>query len=253
MPHSSYSRSFDSLTFDGFRELASADGLSRHERVGFPDSYRDGYETAIYRDIRAKLSNLSRSRQTVFDIGCGCSDLPMLLAETSRQRKHELVLCDSAEMLGHVADEPFIRKEPGVFPRELSDLIAEFAGRVDAILVYSVIQYVFVEASIFDFLDACCSLLASGGQLLIGDIPNVSKRKRFFASEAGVRFHQEFTGSEDSPVLEFNAVERSKIDDAVVLSLIGRARAAGFDAYVMAQSSELPMANRREDLLIVRP
>ena len=117
---------FDSLTFDGFRELATADGLSRHERVGFPDMYRDGYEAAIYRDIRGKLSNLSRSRQTVFDIGCGCSDLPMLLAETSRQRGHELVLCDSAEMLGHVADEPFIRKEPGLFPRESSDLIAEF-------------------------------------------------------------------------------------------------------------------------------
>ncbi len=253
MPQFSHSRSFDSLTFDGFRKLATADGLSRHERVGFPDSYRDGYETAIYRDIRGKLSNLSRSRQTVVDIGCGCSDLPTLLAETSRQRGHELVLCDSAEMLGHVVDEPFIRKESGLFPRESNDLLAEFAGRVDAILVYSVIQYVFVEASIFDFLDACCSLLAPGGQLLIGDIPNVSKRKRFFASETGIRFHQEFTGSDELPSVRFNELKRSKMDDAVVLSMIARARAAGFDAYVLPQSPELPMANRREDVLILRP
>src|SRR5256885_8167314 len=29
---------------------------------------------------------------------------------------------------------------------------------------------------------------------LIGDIPNVSQRKRFFSSPAGIKFHQEFTG-----------------------------------------------------------
>jgi hypothetical protein len=35
--------------------------------------------------------------------------------------------------------------------------------------------------------------------------------------------------------------------------MLGRARAAGFDAYVLAQPEALPMANRREDLLIRRP
>ena len=245
--------SFDTLTFAGFRELATADGLSRHERIGFPDSYRDGYEAAIYRDIRSKLTNLSRRRQTVFDIGCGCSDLPMLLAETSRQREHGLTLCDSVEMLDLLPDEEFVRKEAGLFPRDSQELLAEFAGRVDVILVYSVIQYVFVESSIFGFLDACCRLLAPGGQLLIGDIPNVSKRKRFFASAAGVHFHQEFTGSVDVPDIQFNQLEDSKIDDAAALSLLCRARAAGFDAYLLPQAAELPMANRREDLLIVRP
>src|SRR3954466_14260925 len=91
---------FGDLTFDGFRELATADGLSRFERIGFPDSYRDGYEAAIFRDVRSKLTTLDRRGQTVFDIGCGCSDLPRLLAETCRAQRHALVLCDSAEMLG---------------------------------------------------------------------------------------------------------------------------------------------------------
>ena len=35
--------------------------------------------------------------------------------------------------------------------------------------------------------------------MLIGDIPNMSKRKRFFASEEGVRFHQEFMKNKRSP------------------------------------------------------
>ena len=105
----------------------------------------------------------------------------------------------------------------------------------------------------YDFVDACLSLLAPGGQLLIGDIPNVSKRKRFFASAAGVRCHQQYTGTDEVPAVMFNTLERSKIDDAVVLAILGRARAAGFDAYVLPQAAELPMANRREDVLIVRP
>jgi hypothetical protein len=244
---------FRDLTFDGFRELATAGGLSRFERIGFPDSYRDGYEVAIFRDVRSKLTNLGRRGQTVFDIGCGCSDLPLLLADTCGRQGHSLVLCDSAEMLGHLPDGAFMRKAVGRFPNDHTDLLTEYAGRVDAILVYSVLQYVFVEGSVFDFVDACLSLLAPGGQLLLGDIPNQSKRKRFFASPAGVRHHQAFTGTDEVPAVAFNALERSKMDDAVVLAVLSRARAAGFDAYVVPQAAELPMANRREDVLIVRP
>jgi hypothetical protein len=244
---------FRDLTFDGFRDLATADGLSRFERIGFPDSYRDGYEAAIFRDVRSKLTNLGGRGRTVFDIGCGCSDLPLLLVDTCRRQGHELVLCDSPEMLAHLPDAPSIRKAAGRFPVDAADLVAEFVGRVDAILVYSVLQYVFVEGSVFDFVDACLSLLAPGGQLLIGDVPNQSKRKRFFASAAGVRHHRAFTGTEDAPAAAFNVLERSKIDDAVVFAVLGRARAAGFDAYVLPQAPELPMANRREDVLIVRP
>jgi 2-polyprenyl-3-methyl-5-hydroxy-6-metoxy-1,4-benzoquinol methylase len=244
---------FTDLTFDEFRELATADGLSRFERIGFPDNYRDGYEAAIFRDVRSKLTNLDRSGQSIVDIGCGCSDLPLLLVEACRRQEHSLVLCDSAEMLTHLPDEPFVRKTAGRYPTDALSLVDEFAGRVDAIVVYSVLQYVFVEGSVFDFVDACLSLLAPGGQLLIGDIPNVSKRKRFFASEAGVRYHQAFVGTTEVPTVAFNALERSKIDDAVVMSLLGRARTAGFDAYLVPQAADLPMANRREDVLIVRP
>lgn len=244
---------FRDLTFDGFRDLATAAGLSRFERIGFPDNYRDGYEAAIFRDICSKLTNLGGRGRMVFDIGCGCSDLPVLLADTCHRRSHQLVLCDSAEMLSHLPDEPFVHKAAGRFPADAEGLVAAYAGRVDAILIYSVLQYVFVEGAVFDFVDACLSLLTPGGQLLIGDVPNVSKRKRFFASAAGIRHHRAFTGTDETPVGAFNTVERSKIDDAVVLAILGRARAAGFDAYVVPQSPELPMANRREDLLIVRP
>jgi hypothetical protein len=116
-----------------------------------------------------------------------------------------------------------------------------------------VLHYILVDAAFFRFLDVSLSLLGAGGQFLIGDIPNISKRKRFLASETGVHFHQEFMKTADLPIVEFNQIEHDQIDDAVVMSLIQRARGQGFDAYVIPQDPNLPMANRREDILITRP
>jgi hypothetical protein len=244
---------FKALTFEGFRDLARAEGLSRYQQIGFPDAYRRGHEEAIFGDVTAKLTTLHGRGKVVLDIGPGCSDLPRLLIDLCRRHGHTLLLCDSAEMLAHLPDAPGIVKIPGRYPAETEGPLAAYAGRVDALLCYSVLHYVFVEQPLFDFLDRSLGLLAQGGQMLLGDIPNVSKRRRFFRSAAGVRCHREYTGRDELPAVEFNVPEPGKIDDAVVLGVLARCRAAGFDAYVVPQSPELPMANRREDILIHRP
>jgi 2-polyprenyl-3-methyl-5-hydroxy-6-metoxy-1,4-benzoquinol methylase len=243
----------DELSYDGFRELARDGSLSPHEKVGFPDSYRAGREEAILRDIRSKLTNLDSPGRRFLDIGPGCAGLPRLLLGLGREKGHEMVLADSPEMLALLPDEPFAARWPGRFPEDHGPRLAENRGRFDAILAYSVIQYVFREANLFAFFDACLELLAEGGQLLIGDIPNRSMRRRFFASEAGVRFHQAFTGTAERPAVIHNVPEPGQIDDSVVVGLLLRARAAGYDAFLMPQAPDLPMANRREDLFVRRP
>lgn len=244
---------FKDLTFDGFRELARTDGLSCYQQIGFPDSYRRGHEAAIFRDICTKLPHLADTGKIVLDIGPGCSELPRMLIDLCARQTHTLILCDSVEMLGHLPDAPGVRKVAGRYPIDCAPLLAELAGRVDVALCYSVLHYVFAEQPLFDFIDRTLALLAPGGQLLLGDIPNVSKRKRFFRSEAGGRCHREFTGTDELPQVEFNALEPGKIDDGVLLGVLARCRAAGFDAYLVPQAADLPMANRREDLLIHRP
>jgi len=244
---------FRDLTFEGFRELAQDASLSPYEKIGFPNSYREGKEGAIFHDIRSKLGNLSRRRQTVVDIGPGCSNLPRMLIGSCREMEHEIVLVDSPEMLALLPDEPFVRKVAGRFPAGCASLLGDLAGRVDVLLSYSVLHYVFPQGSVFQFLDAALSLLAPGGEMLIGDIPNISKRKRFFSSAAGIQYHQQFTGQQEAPAVSFNQAEPGQIDDAVMASIVLRSRASGFDAYWMPQSGELPMANRREDILIRRP
>lgn len=243
---------FSKIGFEDFRHLARAPNLSKYERIGFPDKYRDGFEAAIYSDICTKLTNLSSENQIVLDIGPGCSDLPLMLVENCRQRKHELHLIDSEEMLRHLPDNEFTAKYFALFPN-CPEFITLQQGRIDVIVCYSVLHYIFLDVAFFRFLDASLALLAPGGQFLIGDIPNISKRKRFFASETGTKFHQKFMQTTDKPEVCFNQLEPDQIDDAVVMSLLQRARAQGFDAYVLPQSSDLPMANRREDILIMRP
>jgi cyclopropane fatty-acyl-phospholipid synthase-like methyltransferase len=244
---------FAELTFDDFRRLATDETLSPYEKIGFPDSYREGHEPAIFADIEAKLPALGRAeRQVVLDIGPGCSELPAMLRRRCEQRGHTLLLVDSEEMLAHHADGPRVRKFTGAFP-ECAGLADEFEGRVDAILAYSVLHYVFPHASVHAFLDEAMRLLAHGGHMLIGDIPNVSKRRRFFSSPAGREYHRRFTGSDEPPEVSFNAVEPDLIDDSVLMGLVARARASGCDAYLVPQAESLPMSNRREDLLVHRP
>jgi hypothetical protein len=60
-------------------------------------------------------------------------------------------------------------------------------------------------------------------------------------------------GISEKPVVEYNRVEAGKIDDAVIAGLMARAQLAGCDAYLLPQNASLPMHNRRDDLLIVKP
>jgi hypothetical protein len=240
------------LDYSAFARLAGDDRLSKYEKIGFPDSYRAGYEAAIFADLQAKLPRLAERELRVLDIGPGCSDLPHMLIELCRAQGHRLYLIDSEPMLGQLPDADFIVKRPGLFPRD-RNAVSDLLGQVNVMICYSVLHYVFVDANPFDFVDLSIELLAPGGEFLIGDIPNVSKRRRFFASEAGVAFHRAFTQTDTLPDVEFNAPAPGMIDDAVILSLLSRARAAGVDAYVVPQPPSLPMSNRREDILVRKP
>ncbi|MDP3010616.1 MAG: class I SAM-dependent methyltransferase [Methylococcales bacterium] len=243
---------FANIGFEDFRQLATDETLSKYERIGFPDAYRKDFEATIFSDILQKLTNLQGNKRSVVDIGPGCSDLPIMLIDLCRTHNHKLTLIDNKEMLDLLPSEPFIEKVAALYPN-CPEFIAQHQGTMDVILCYSVLHYILIDTAFFRFLDISLSLLAPGGQMLIGDIPNISKRKRFFASDTGIHFHQAFMKTTELPNVAFNRIEHDQIDDAVVFALLQRARTQGFDAYVIPQNPTLPMANRREDILITRP
>jgi len=156
-------------------------------------------------------------------------------------------------MLAQLPEEAHIQKWPGRYPGDVDELFAQLSGKVDSVIAYSVIQYVFTEGNLWDFLDRTLSLLADGGEILFGDIPNTTMRKRFFSSAAGVQCHREYTGCDELPEVRFNLLEPGQMDDSVVLAILARARAQGYHAWLVPQADDLPMANRREDILIRKP
>jgi hypothetical protein len=112
-----------------------------------------------------------------------------------------------------------------------------------------VLFYVFANDNMFDFIHQALEILKPGGCLLLGDIPNISKRDRFISSEEGKKFMKKAKHLKGSTAHENRA---QKMDDSIVMSILSRYRMNGYETYLLPQNSDLPMANRREDILIVK-
>lgn len=240
------------LTYEDFRANASNQNLSATEKIGFHDRYRAGKDGAIFADLSAKLPALTQKGTRILDIGCGCAGLAHTLIENASPLGQRLTLIDSPEMLAHLPTVAAGEKLPGMYPRDFARFNEERAGTFDVVLVYSVFQYVVQETAAAAFLDGALRLLAPGGRLLLGDLPNVSKRNRFFSSEAGIAFHQRENATTEKPKVSHLAPLAGEIDDTLLFFLMMRARVQGFESYLLEQAPGLPMANRREDLLFVR-
>jgi cyclopropane fatty-acyl-phospholipid synthase-like methyltransferase len=239
------------LSFHDYQKLAQDESLKTCEKVGFPAAYREGFEHLIFTDIKTKLNSLNMAHGKILDIGAGCSKLSDLIIENAEKLNQELILCDSEEMLKLLADKIFIKKLSGQFPSNIKDF-EPYKNKIDGILIYSVINIVMIENNIFNFIDSALDLLKSGGELLIGDIANISKRERFFSSEKGIKYHQEFTKSDSLPELKGLSLQKNTIDDSIVFGILQRYRNFGCETYLLPQNPKLIMYNRREDILIVK-
>jgi 2-polyprenyl-3-methyl-5-hydroxy-6-metoxy-1,4-benzoquinol methylase len=239
------------ITFNEFKQRASNPILSKYEKIGFPDDYRKNSEMNIFHDLSQKLE-LGRKNITIADIGCGCSDLAHLLIKNSENLSQQLLMIDSQEMLDHLPNQKFVNKINGKFP-DCYNEVKKISETIDVIIVYSVMQHIILDSNPFNFIDKALELLKPQGMLLLGDLPNNSKRNRFFMSEKGIETHKNFCRDnlKPLPIVNFPHTYET-IDDGMILGILMRYRGLGFETYLLPQPESLPMSNRREDILIVK-
>ncbi|MEW6772648.1 MAG: class I SAM-dependent methyltransferase [Bacteroidota bacterium] len=236
------------LTFEDFQYLAQKKNLSLPEKIGFPTSYREGYYDVILKDILSKLPLDKFEKKVVLDIGCGCDVLTHQLIALCKKQKHTLLLNDSQEMLDNLPKDNYPKYIAGKFPLE-HPILKRYKGKVDFILCYSVLFYVFANDNIYQFIHEAIDLLKPGGKMLVGDIPNFDKRNRFLQSAEGKAFLKNQKNIKGSTAHE-NL--NQKMDDSIIFSIMMRLRKFGCETYLLPQNPDLPMSNRREDILIVK-
>ncbi len=219
------------VTYEGFRQLARNPRLTAEEKIAFPVTYRRGHEDNIFEDIRRKLYRLEERDQTVVDIGCGVGGLTDRVVALCANQGHRSGACYFPVDVGACAQRRAGDEGPRTYPRMPPRSGAQQTAGRYVVLCYSVLHYVFLDTNLFRFVDSLMGLLRPGGLALLGDIPNVSKRKRFFSSENGIAFHKAFQATYEAPVVHHLAVEPDTIDDAVLAGLVARVQNAGCHGY----------------------
>ena len=206
-------------------------------------------EALIPADIAPKLALAPHHR--LLEIGCGPGRLIAALAPmvaTAVGLDHGDVIATAGPMPANV------ELIAGGFPE------TDVGDGWDRILVYSVLHCLPDPHAAFRFAEAAARLLAPGGRLLIGDLPNRDRAARFRDSDAGRAFEADWAARRAAAGPEPEAVavlaQASQVGgfgDADIARRLTDLRAAGFDAFLLPQAPDLPFGRTREDLLVVRP
>lgn len=248
---------YQKKSVEHYQKVAQATGSTTESAGRY--SHDSGKEQAIWHDIKSKV-DFARAR-TFLDIGCGYGPMTHMALRDGLQQNSSCHFFDIPEVIENLKTQspasPLLHFHGGVFPTDASPL-AGLRGRCDLILAYSVIHY---TSEPMAFVTAAVELLAVGGRLLIGDLPNIHKKGRFLASDRGRAFEASYrkVPLEQVPVYadQFDYINRGlnqnpAISDDFVAEVFTQFRRRGFDVYLLPQHEGMPFGFTREDILIVR-
>ena len=202
-------------------------------------------------DVIAKLN--VRPEHRLLEIGFGTGLLLLPLAEIVR----EAVGIDHPACVERLRDRTpqNVLLLEGRWPNMFKP-----TGTFDRVLAYNVLQYLESRSEAWVFIRAAADMLAPGGMLLLGALPNVNAAARFRGSRAGREFDSRWRERLATDGVE---VERAReifqqappqwtIDDEFVAQLLSSYRCLGYQTYVLPHSEGLPHHHTREDVLIKR-
>ena len=204
-------------------------------------------ECRIVNDVKEKLELQPEDR--VLEIGCGSGQL----------------LIPISFMVGHVKgiDHKNVRERLRRRFKELDSNLEEGSFLewdtkeevFDKILIYSVIHCLEGLEEAKRFTGKALQILAPGGILLVGDIPNSDMKVRFQQSAEGAVFCEEWAKrvQVNEEVTSSNAVNDDKLfkpDDQSIGSLLAFLNTDDTSAFLLPQKRDLPFGNTRVDILV---
>lgn len=213
-------------------------------------SFHTEVEPLIVHDVIQKLRPQPDDR--LLEVGCGLGALLTPLSiHVSEATGIDHPSCIRRYTQSNVPDN--VKLIPGEWPA------TQGKGTFDRILVYSVLHYLPNAEAAREFIYACLSVLNPSGSLMLGDIPNLDRQRRFSASKFGKRFDAEWAERKATLSPEhhtrdqiFAETERNPpfLSDDFIVELLADTRRRGMESHVVGQPEGLPMCYSREDVLI---
>lgn len=246
--HQKFSIFSKRFSFEEFNRIAGTDIHSSAHASGFPDNFRNQSATAIHQDIIGKLNLNNLKSKKVIEIGPGISPLPHMMASFCRSHGISLKFIDGPNVLENLPTATFIELIPDQFPKNIDDYL-EKCRNAGAIISYSVSQYLGSFHKFLEFINCATSLLAPGGRLLLGDIPNRDMRMRYLNSISGKQ-NCSYIFKNKTRYKRFLKTQSTFLNDENLLNILQTGRRSGYHAWICPQNSQLPQSEKREDLLI---
>lgn len=238
------------VSFEAYEHIASLPNVSNTEASG-RYIFQQESERKILFDLLVKLD--LKVTDELLEIGCGPGNLILPLS----------YFCSRATGIDNEASITRLKN------RSSQDgAVVCFSGNFlemnlsatyfDKILIYGVLHCMSNKEEVLNFVERALSILKAGGRMLLGDLPNISKKKRFINSKTGQCVATNYaellegqTGRNISTDVRFPDSGLVIFDDAFILDLMAFIRGKGFEAFLVPEPLDLPFGGSREDILVV--
>ena len=209
-------------------------------------------EQYIPADVMKKLD--LQASDSFVDIGCG---MGINLREALKRTK-DCSACDHSNIVGKLQKNSEF-KDVKFYDGSFLDI--DFGRQFSKVLIYCVAPALPDEETLLNFCEKGVSIMQKDGLMLLGDLSNIDKKKRFLDSERGKRFQEEWENNQkktdaDNPTASYIEPGDEKavtINDDTVFKILQTYRSKGFHTYLLDQPQNLPFGNTREDIVIVGP
>tara|TARA_B100000900_G_scaffold411973_1_gene432779 strand:+ start:39934 stop:40653 length:720 start_codon:yes stop_codon:yes gene_type:complete len=225
--------------------IDAIDGKKDSSRRGGRLKEHKNSEKKIFSDIKKKL-DLKRN-DNLIDIGCGAGPVCDYMVKYAKKNKINLTLNDIPEVIRFLKKRykknKNIKYLSGEFQKQ------KIKKRFNKVLCYSVIQ---CTNNPKVFFNEILNIVSDQSSILIGDIPNTSKKKRFLTSKFGKKFEEKRIKKKINNINKYlkENKQNNLINDELIKEFLIKSKKKGFNFFILRQDSKLPFSYTREDILV---